>query len=202
MGTNMGTGLPNKSMMPRPPQNPNTAGPTAQGHLDNFNADNGAVGANAMATPTANSGTTLGDALTQLYNTQNSDQRAYGQVLNPTLSGGQFPPGAPVVSGTEQLIGPSLAASDGYATADAVQRLNYINALPWNMPASINGAAVNGPTTLMEGPAQPGGMPQAGALYSPPGVKNARAHMLNSQPQPPLNLGLNFPQSNLGGGLR
>ena len=202
IGTNAGTGLPNKSMMPSPPMNPNTAGPTASGHVDNFNADNGAVGANSMATPTANSGTTVGNALTQLLGTQNRDNTAY-----PTLSGGQFPPGAPSVSGQpNEMPLPGYMNSGGEATADSIQQLNYINSLPWNMPASIAGASVNGPVNLAEGPAQPGPQPQLGSilqgLYSPPGVKNAKAHVLNSQPQPPLNLSLAFPQSNLGGGLR
>lgn len=178
---NAGTGMPKRSMVPvvpRPPMNPNTSGPTAQGHMDNFNADNGAVGANAMANPTANSGTTIGNALTQLYNTQPGEA---------TLAGGQFPPGAPQVSGNRSLVGPSLQNSGGNAAADSVQRLGYANQ-PGMTPPS-NGAAVNGNGNL-------------GSVLQFLAPKAQKMHKLASQPQPPLNLGLTFPQSNQGGGLR
>lgn len=193
-GSNQGTGVPKVSMVRDGMAN--TSGPSPA--PDIFRGDNAAVGANAAASSTANSGTSMGNALTQLYGTQNNTQRAYGQVFDPTLSGGQFPPGAPNVTGTENIIGPSIGNSNGNATADAVQRLNYINSLPWNMPASVAGAAVNGPQQIL------GGTPlQSGLGASLQGMTNAKAPAkLNAQPQPPLNLSLTFPQSNLGGGLR
>lgn len=199
-GNNQGTGVPKLSMVKDGMAN--TSGPSPA--PDIFRGDNGAVGANAAMSSTANSGTTLGNALNQLYNTEDRDQLAYGRVLNPTLSGGQFPPGAPVVSGSTDLIGPSLQNSNGQASADAVQRLNYINGLPWNMPASIAGASINGPQQILGStPDQTGLGASLQGVYSPPGVRNARAsNKLNQQPQPPLNLSLTFPQSNLGGGLR
>lgn len=183
MGASAPTGMPGKRRVipvPQAPQNSNTSGPTPEGHLDNFNADNGAVGANAMANPTANSGTTFGNALTQLYGTQ---------AGSPTLQGGNFPPGAPTVSGNQQFQGPSLQNSQGNAAADTVQRISYGNSI--NAPASSMGAAINNP---------PQNQGFGDALMGLQSGKIGRK--LAAQPQPPLNLALTFPQSNLGGGLR
>lgn len=202
VGSTQGTGLPNVSMMPLKPTNANTSGPTPSGHLDNFNADNGAVGANAMATPSVNSGTTAGNALTQLYGTQDNTQRAYGNVMDPTLSGGQFPPGAPQVSGTENLLGPSIGNSSGNATADAVKRLDYINGLPWNTPNNM-GASVNAPTQVMAGPAQPSTMPVLGSILQQlTNPQAAQSQKMRAAPQPPLNLSLTWPNGVGTGGLR
>ena len=210
VGNNAGTGLPTPSMMQDGLAN--TQGPSPA--PDVYRAINGAVGANAMANGTTNSGSSYGNALMQLLGTQNNDLASYGQVQNPTLSGGQFPPGAPQVSGTEHLMGPSLMNSGGDASSDSIQRLDYLNGLPWSMPPSSSGAAVNGPPamaqgapqSMSEGPAQPGGMPQVGAilqqLYSPPSVQNSKAYRPLNAPQPPLNLQAINPSQNLGGGLR
>lgn len=189
VGSTAGTGVPNVSMMPKKSLNPNTAGPTPQGHVDNFNADNGAVGANNVASPGANSGTSVGNALEQLYQTQPG-----------TLSGGQFPPGAPTVSGVPgQFMGPSLQNSGGAAASDAIQRMNYINGLPWNLP---QGAAVNVPTQLAEGPAQPGGMPQMGAILQTLAQNAQLKQRMNQVPgQAPITPQA-WPELNLAGGLR
>lgn len=216
MGRNEGTGTPVQSMIASGTGNTSSPSPPT----DATNLTNGAVGANASSSSTANSGSGFGNALNQLYQTQPA------QVQNPTLSGGQFPPGAPAVSGStnQASLGPSIGNSGGDATSDAIHRLDYINGLPWNLPqqagmapgaaASVPGASVNGPvpqnvdamSSMANGPAQPGTMPQLGQLLqqliAPPGAQRSGNYApLNRQP-PPANLSLVQPSGVGGGGLR
>lgn len=183
-GSNQGTGVPQKALTFD--GKGNTSNPS--GAHEPVYMTNGSTGSNNSASSTTDSGSSMGNALMQLYQTK--EPIAFNEVQNPTLSGGQFPPGAPSVSGTEKLIGPSLGNSQGNAASDSISRLNYAASFPSSTGASVNG--------LAEGPVQSGGMPQLGSILQ--GISSPTKR-LNQQPQPPYNLAQIWPNSVGNGGL-